>query len=457
MPQTQADTIRVDDFLPARRSLRVAVVTETYPPEVNGVAATIARVVDGLRERGHQLQLVRPRQDSATGAAASSPTASSLDEVLLRGLPIPRYPQLKMGLPARRALLRLWTAQRPDVVHLVTEGPLGWSALQAASKLRLPVVSDFRTNFHAYSAHYGVGWLRAPVMAYLRKFHNRTACTLVPTAALLRELAGTGFERLRVVARGVDTQLFDPTRRSEALRASWGAAPETVVALCVGRLAPEKNLGAVLAAAEAMAATLGDGSHGSSPRLRLVLVGDGPERARLQQRCPDAVFAGLRRGDDLAAHYASADVFLFPSTTETFGNVVPEAMASGLAVLAYDHAAAGQLINDGDNGLLVRLDDTAAFCAAAQELAGAPQRLRAMGLQARATAARLGWGHIVEAIEREYGSAMAGSAGATGDVGSTGSTDVMGSPGHDGLKHHTGMAGSGTAAIVAQSASSPTR
>jgi glycosyltransferase involved in cell wall biosynthesis len=409
MSLTPADTILVDDFLPARRSLRVAIVTETYPPEVNGVAATIARVVDGLRQRGHQLQLVRPRQDPAAAAAAPSQATSPLDEVLLRGLPIPRYPQLKMGLPARRALQRLWTAQRPDVVHLVTEGPLGWSALQAAIKLRLPVVSDFRTNFHAYSAHYGVGWLRAPVMAYLRKFHNRTACTMVPTAALQRELAAAGFERLRVVARGVDTQLFDPARRSEALRASWGAAPETVVALCVGRLAPEKNLGAVLAATDAMAAALGGKAPGAAPRLRLVLVGDGPERARLQQRCPEACFAGLRRGDDLAAHYASADVFLFPSTTETFGNVVPEAMASGLAVLAYDHAAAGQLIQDGVNGLLVRLDDTAAFCSAAQRLAGSTRQLRTLGLQARATAAQMGWGHIVAAIELEYATAMAGA------------------------------------------------
>lgn len=398
----EADSLLVDHYLPARRSLRLAMVTETYPPEVNGVAATISRVVDGLRQRGHQLQLVRPRQDH--GAALAATDDAHFAEVLLRGLPIPRYPQLKMGLPARRALLRLWTAQRPDVVHIVTEGPLGWSALQAAAKLRLPVVSDFRTNFHAYSAHYGVGWLRGPVMAYLRKFHNRCACTMVPTAALQAELAGAGFQRLRVVARGVDTRLFDPARRSEALRASWGATPATRVALCVGRLAPEKNLGTVLAAAEAMRA----GTAGAAARpVRLVLVGDGPERQRLQQRCPDAVFAGLRRGDDLAAHYASADVFLFASTTETFGNVVPEAMASGLAVVAYAHAAAGQLISDGVNGRLVRLDDTAAFSRAAQQLAADPAAASALGRQARATAARLDWGHIVEGIEDEYAAAMA--------------------------------------------------
>jgi len=391
----RTDATLVDEPMPARRSLRVAVVTETYPPEVNGVAATISRVVEGLRQRGHELQLIRPRQDRADSASA----AQDFSEWLLPGLPIPRYPQLRMGLPARRALIGRWREHRPDAVHIVTEGPLGWSALQAALQLRLPVVSDFRTNFHAYSRHYGVGWLRLPVMAYLRSFHNRAGCTMVPTEGLRSELAAAGFEGLRVVARGVDTQRFDPARRSDALRASWGADTATMVALCVGRLAPEKNLGTLLDAVEAM--------RGADPRLRLVLVGDGPERARLMQRCPDAIFAGTRRGDDLAAHYASADVFLFPSVTETFGNVVPEAMASGLAVVAYDHAAAGQLVRQGESGLLARLDDAADFCRMAGRLAGALARARAMGLRARETARQLDWGRIIEAIEGEYAGAIA--------------------------------------------------
>ena len=326
--------------------------------------------------------------------------------MLVRGLPIPRYPQLKMGLPSKQALIRLWTAQRPDVVHIVTEGPLGWSALQAALHLKLPVVSDFRTNFHAYSGHYGVGWLHKPVMAYLRRFHNRTACTMVPTEALKSELGAAGFQGLRVVARGVDTQRYTPAKRSEALRESWGAQPHTLVALCVGRLAPEKNLGAVITAAQIMQSELP--LRGS--KLRLVLVGDGPERARLQQRSPDTFFAGQRHGDDLATHYASADVFLFASTTETFGNVVPEAMASGLAVVAYDHAAAGQLIRHGDNGLLARYDDIAEFCRVARRVAGDWPLVRALGQQARQTAMRLDWGRIVDAVEGEYVAAMAAPA-----------------------------------------------
>ena len=387
-------------------AMRVAVVTETYPPEVNGVAATVCRVVEGLQARGHVLQLVRPRQhaDEAAGPL----------EVLVRGLPIPRYPLLKMGLPARRALLRLWTAQRPDVVHLVTEGPLGWSALQAALQLKLPVVSDFRTNFHAYSRHYGLGWLHTPVMAYLRHFHQRTACTMVPTEALRSELAAAGFRGLRVVARGVDTQRYSPSLRSETLRASWGARPDTLVALYVGRLAPEKNLGVVVDAAEAMRQHLGGPGQRLRQRLRLVLVGDGPERARLQLRCPDAVFAGQRHGADLAAHYASADVFLFGSLTETFGNVVTEAMASGLALVAYDHAAAGQLIRHGQNGLLARCDDVAGFCHLACRLAGDRAQQRALGMQARATALGLDWGRIVDLVEEGYADAMSAGAAPVG-------------------------------------------
>lgn len=395
MAERSGEPLLVGDSRPERRSLRVAIVTETYPPEINGVAATISRVVDGLQQRGHELQLVRPRQHRADVAA----DAPGCVEVLVRGLPIPRYPQLRMGLPSRHALLRLWSRHRPDVVHIVTEGPLGRSALQAATQLKLPAVSDFRTNFHAYSSHYGLAWLRRPIMGYLRRFHNRTAVTMVPTESLRDGLAAAGFERLRVVSRGVDTQLFDPARRSDRLRESWGAGSGTTVVLHVGRLAPEKNLATLLTAFEAL--------RGVAADARLVLVGDGPERSSLQRRCPGVHFAGLRRGEDLATHYASADLFLFPSLTETFGNVVPEAMASGLAVLGYDYAAAAQLVRHAENGLLVPLDQGSAFSAAAARLAADPAGARAMGAAARATACRLGWGRIVEAVEAEYLAALA--------------------------------------------------
>jgi len=382
--------IVVDDIPAARRSLRIAFITETYPPEVNGVAATIARVIEGLRERNHEVQLIRPRQHHADDGVAGV----RFHEVLMRGMPIPRYPNLKMGLPSKRALVQLWTARRPDLVHIATEGPLGWSALQAAHRLKLAVSSDFRTNFHAYSRHYGIGWLHKPIMAYLRKFHNLAHCTMVPTEGLKRSLIEYGFRNVIVLARGVDTRLFDPARRSEELRRSWGVAPEALVALHVGRLAQEKNLGALVGAYRVM--------RRENPQAKLVLVGEGPARKWLQAECPEAYFAGMRTGEDLAAHYASGDLFVFPSTTETFGNVTPEAMASGVPVLAYDYAAAGTLIRSGVNGVLARFDDSRDFIEHAARLARQSAQLRDMGRRARETACTMGWDRIVEQIESVF-------------------------------------------------------
>ncbi len=385
------DPVIIVDEVPAtRRSLRVAFVTETYPPEVNGVAATIARVIEGLRARNHEVQLIRPRQHHADGSA----TGDRFHEVLMRGMPIPRYPNLKMGLPSKRALVQLWTMRRPDLVHIATEGPLGWSALQAAHRLKLPVTSDFRTNFHAYSRHYGIGWLHKPIMAYLRKFHNLAHCTMVPTEGLKRALVEYGFRNLIVLSRGVDTQLFDPARRSEELRRSWGASAHSLVVLHVGRLAQEKNLGALAGVYRVM--------RRENAAVKLVLVGDGPARRWLQSECPDAHFAGMRTGDDLAAHYASGDLFVFPSTTETFGNVTPEAMASGLPVLAYNYAAAGTLIRSGDNGMLAKFNDSRDLVECAARLAQDPAPLRSMGLRARETACAMGWDRIVEQIESVF-------------------------------------------------------
>jgi glycosyltransferase involved in cell wall biosynthesis len=376
----------VEQFPRARRSLRIAVVTETYAPEVNGVALSAERFVEGLRRREHEIQLVRPRQHQD-----GSDRAGGMQDVLTHGVPIPNYPGLRMGLPAARELARLWSGNRPDVVHVLTEGPLGWSAVSAARKLKLPVISDFRTNFHTYSRHYGVGWLGKPILAYLRKFHNRTLWTLVPTEALRAQLAGLGFRDVRVVSRGVDTALFDPARRSESLRAGWGVGPADPVLLHVGRIAAEKNLATLLSAYAA--------ARAQEPRSRLVLVGDGPARSEIQARCPDAIFAGTRRGEDLATHYASADVFLFPSLTETYGNVTLEALASGLAVVAFDYAAAAEIVRHGDNGLLAPMGDAGAFAALAASAVSDIARARAMGFNARESALKLGWDLVVRQLE----------------------------------------------------------
>jgi glycosyltransferase involved in cell wall biosynthesis len=387
MTDLHSDQIVVEEYPASSPSLRLSVVTETWPPEINGVSLTLSRLVRGLCARNHQVQLIRPRQTRVDQALRHS----GFEEVLMRGMPIPRYPELKLGLPSKRALVQAWTLRRPDLVHIATEGPLGWSALQAARRLRLPVTSDFRTNFHAYSQHYGVGWLRKPIVAYLRKFHNLTRLTMVPTQALRLELMAGGFHNVQVVARGVDTDLFRPGRRSEDLRAQWGAHAHSLVLLVVGRLAAEKNLDMVLRAFEAM--------QTAHPDVKLVFVGDGPLRESLRQRCPQAVFAGMRRHEELAAYYASADLFLFPSVTETFGNVTIEALASGLPVLAFDTAAAADWVHHDGNGWLVPLGDAEAFPALAARLAREPGRLAQASALACAQVAQLDWQQIALQVE----------------------------------------------------------
>jgi glycosyltransferase involved in cell wall biosynthesis len=377
----------IDTDASARAGLRVAMVTETFPPEVNGVARTVGLMVDGLRERGHAVQLVRPRQHAGDVATQEA----SYEELLRPGLPIPRYTQLKMGLPGASALLRAWRAWRPQVVHIATEGPLGWSALAAATKLGLPVVTDFHTNFHAYSRDYGVAWLKRPITSYLRRFHNRAGSTLVPTRELAAQLDELGFERLRIVGRGVDPEVFSPARRSAELRARWGADEDTPVALCVSRFAREKNFPLVIEAYRAMRRV--------RPDTRLVLVGDGPLYGELQRAGVGCVIAGRLVNGALSAHYASADVFLFPSITETFGNVTLEAMASGLGVVAYDYAAARAHLEHERSALLASFDDRAAFIAQAERLAREPQLARRLGRTARELAQKLTWTHIVRDFE----------------------------------------------------------
>jgi len=368
-------------------SLRIAMVTETYPPEVNGVARTMMEMVEGLRARGHAIQLVRPRQNAADRPLLNG----SLQEVLGRGLAIPRYPQLKMGLPAKGALIERWRDFRPNLVHVATEGPLGWSALGAAEALKLPVATDFHTNFQTYSRHYGVGWLARPVTAYLRRFHNRAACTLVPTREMADDLGRLGFRGLRIVGRGVNPAVFAPAKRSARLRESWGAGEDTPVALCVSRFAPEKNFPMVLKAFEAI--------RKARPDARLVLVGDGPMSAELEKSGVGVVVAGRRENGELSAHYASADIFLFPSTSETFGNVTLEAMASGLAIVAYRYAAARECLRDGESALLPEVDDEAAFLLGAVRLATDAALRRRLAAAARLAAERLTWERVVGAFE----------------------------------------------------------
>lgn len=368
----------------SRPPLRIALVTETWPPEVNGVAMTMSRLVGGLRERGHAVQIVRPRQ---RGDGTNHPEG----DVLVPGLSLPGYSGLQFGFPAGRRLRKLWQDHRPDVVHAVTEGPLGWSALQQARAMGLPVTSSYHTNFDAYSGHYGASIMAPLVRAWLLHFHRRTLSTMAPTRALVEGLVRERVPGARLLGRGVDTALFDPARRSDGLRSAWGARERDPVALYVGRLAPEKNLALAARAFEAISAR--------HPAARMVWIGDGPARKSMARRHPAHLFAGTRSGEDLAVHYASADLFLFPSLTETYGNVVPEAMASGLGVVAYDTAAAAELIVDGQHGLTVPPGDESAFIAAACRMVDNPSLLAACRGQARRLVEPIGWHAVIGDFE----------------------------------------------------------
>lgn len=332
--------------------MRLLVVTETYPPEINGVAMTTGRMVSGLRARGHWVGLVRPRRHDADAGGG--------EEWTVPGWSLPNYPDVKLGMPVWRRLSKLMRTQFPDVVHVVTEGPLGWAAVLTARSLGLPVTSGYHTHFDQYSGHYGLRWLAPLVTRSLDALHRRCAATLVPAPELALTLSGRGIPNVQVVGRGVDTTLFNPERRSSALRQSWGMGDNDLACLYVGRLAPEKNLDMVVRTHDAITQ--------AQPNTRMVWVGDGPAMEHLRATHPHHIFAGSRTGEDLATHYASADLFLFASLSETWGNVLGEAMASGLGVVAYSRAAAVSLIRHGENGVSVPPGDEAAFLEGATAL-----------------------------------------------------------------------------------------
>lgn len=364
--------------------MRIGIVSETYPPEINGVALTVHSLAAGLAARGHSIDLIRPRQSQPH---AHEPGIDVLD---MRGGALPRYPGLRFGLPAGRTLRQHWKEQRPDAIYVATEGPLGWSAVRAARRMGIPVSSGFHTRFDSYADHYGVGWLTPVVRGYLRRFHQRSAATLVPTEALAEELRGMGVGNARLLRRAVDTKLFHPDQRDESLRAAWGVDATTPVALYVGRIAAEKNLELAVRAFRAVQQQV--------PNARYVWVGDGPSRAAIEAANPDFIFVGVQRGEALARYFASADMFPFPSLSETFGNVILEALAAGLPVVAYAEGAAREHLDSGVNGYCVASGDADEFIAATVRLASNPGLIRHMG-----RAAHLGMaGLSPDAVIRDF-------------------------------------------------------
>ena len=357
--------------------MHYAIVTETWPPEVNGVALTAHGLERGLRARGHAVDVVRPRRRSERGAA---------HERLVRSLPMPRYPGLRFGLPSTGELLRTWSATRPDAIYIATEGPLGWSALRAARRLGIATATGFHTRFDEYMRDYGAGLLAPVALRWMRHFHNGADATLVPTTELGAFLTSQRFAKVARLARAVDTGVFDPARRDPALRRKWGvdadgAGRPGLAAIHVGRIAPEKNLGLAVRAFREL--------QRRRPDARFVWVGDGPARAQLQRENPDFVFCGVQRDDALARHFASADLFVFPSHSETFGNVTLEALASGVPTVAFDYGAAREHLRDGVHGAALPAHDDEGFIAAVARIGGDDLLRDAMRLAGRGAVAGL--------------------------------------------------------------------
>ncbi len=369
--------------------MKLALVTETFPPEVNGVAMTFGVIARELGRRGHGLTVYRPRRADL----APLPASADYAVVPLPGFAVPGYPLIRLGLPAAGRLRAAWTRARPDLVHVATEGPLGASAVAAARSLGIPVTSSFHTNFHAYTRHYRAGPLRGLVLAWLRRLHNRTRRTFAPTRELMSELSGAGFRDLALMSRGVDTLCFHPLRRSAELRRAWGADDDQPVVLHVGRMAPEKDYDLLFRCYAAMRAV--------NPRLRFVLAGEGPLRAGLERAHPECHFAGFLSRPEIGAYYASADVYIHASRTETFGNVLTEAMASGLAVAGFDYAAARQFARHGESGLLAPFEAPEALVAAAELLAGDPFLRAQLGRAARRAVEEHSWERVIADFERD--------------------------------------------------------
>jgi glycosyltransferase involved in cell wall biosynthesis len=369
-------------------NMRITIVTETYFPQVNGVSRTLGELVRFLTENGDQVQLIYPDyRETMVGEQVHT----------VRSIGVPFYKELHLPLPPFRSAHRTIDTFRPDIIHIATEATLGWSILRFASRRGLAVVSSFHTNFDQYSGHYQVGWARGLIWRYLRWFHNQTRETYVPSETTIRALESRGFERTVLWKRGVDSALFRPDRSGGLdVRRALGWAPEDVVITYVSRIAPEKNVEYLADALAIVAAR--------RPEVRILFVGDGPTRPILEKRLgPAARFAGYRKGQDLADHYAASNIFAFSSLSETFGNVVLEAMASGLPVVALRAGGVGDIVQSGTTGMLVEPSEPPAhFASALLSLVEDSPRRRAMGKAARSYALSQSWDAIMESLRHRY-------------------------------------------------------
>jgi len=374
--------------------MRVAIITENFLPKLDGVTRTLARLLEHLQEQGHQALLLGP--DSGMDCYAGAEVVGTA------GLPLPFYPELKVNL-FRPLFIRRLREFQPDIVHLVDPVALGAMGLAAARLLNIPLVSSYHTNLAAYCSHFGFPILTRPMLSYNRFLHNQCALTFCPSLSTAAKLRAQGFGHVRLWLRGVDTSLFRPERRSEVVRRSWlGIRDErdVPIILYVGRVSGEKNLRLLVQAYQPM----------DHQNCHLVIVGDGPTRAEIEQELADVpvTFTGYLKDQALAEAYASADIFAFPSTTETFGQVVLEAMASRLPVVGLLSEGVCDLVISEQTGYLldaryiVEAEAVAGFQAHLSKLVEGEQQRREMGLAALHEAQTYSWHEAMTHLVQGY-------------------------------------------------------
>jgi len=371
--------------------MRIALITENFLPKLDGVTRTLAMLLEHLERRGHAALVLGP--DGAPRRYAGARVVS------VPGLPLPFYPELRALFPAPRFEKHV-ARFRPDVIHVVEPMLLGAAGIAWGQRLGVPVVSSYHTNLAAYCHYFRLGVLAPTMWAYRRFLHNQCVTTLCPSPSTARELRRQGFTRVGLWPRGVDAALFSPARRSQSWRTEIAGDPSRPIALYVGRLSHEKNLNTL---AQAWRQRTRKDAH-------LVLVGDGPARADLERLLPreSATFTGYLRGEDLARAYASADLFAFPSLTETFGQVAQEAMASGLPVLGFDADGVRDLVRPAETGLLAPLGDGATFTRLLNELLALPDERMRLGTHARALAESRTWESVLDGLLEGYAQALEG-------------------------------------------------
>lgn len=374
------------------RPLRIALFSGNYNYTLDGANKSLNRLVGHLESTvGAQVRVYSP-----TGPNPAFAPMGELISVPSVKIPFRKDYRLALGLP--RALRRDVEAFKPDLIHLSAPDLLGSAALKFARTLNVPVVASLHTLFDTYLDYYGLGRLRPLIRRQLWKFYGACDYVMAPTEAIGDELRAQNLAaRVRTWARGVDPELFNPGRRSEAWRLSQGFAPDRPVIVFLGRLVMEKGLAAFAETIERLK------TAGQSPQV--LVIGDGPARAWFEERLPSANFAGFLTGETLATALASGDIFLNPSTTETFGNVNLEAMASGLAMVCADAPNTRALLRHGRNALLCA-DQPAAYAEALSGLFADRAELQRLGAEALERSAAYRWTEILDEVVDIYAEAL---------------------------------------------------